>query len=276
LRSIYLRQLLELDITLETLTREQRESLAQDVQRDDPAENLMDQHKARTNADKATQRRFADQRELDLAHVDVAIAMGRNPRLPLSVIGTLDNVSLTLPRLEQIIQDSEQESEQIIVALAELNESRAYHCLQQNIVGERRMGPRYQDRLGRDDDTIGVRLDVDLDVHRIQSGPIAESAKATHQQRDEVALARHVWLGEVTRVYRELASRIAELEHSQDDDFIAEQRAILDDEETAALMTAVQRNEIEQSIVAHQMELLQRRYTVAVLRTQIRLDPGVR
>ncbi len=275
IRSIYLQQRLALDTRVEQLAIERRQALTEGLPSDNPAKNLLDQMEARIDVDQATQIRFATERELATTSSILANRMGMNRYRVMKVVGTLEEVPLELPSLDEVITNSEQESEQIIVALANLNESRAFHCLQHNIGTDKQFGPRYQDRLGRDDDTLGVRLDLDLDVHRVQQGPIAQSVQAMHQQQDRVALARHQWLGEVTRIHRELESLTAELAHYRNDQFLAEQRELLSDETAARFLTAAQRIEIERSVVRRELDQLERQYAIAVLRSQIRLETGI-
>lgn len=275
LRSIYLHEQLALDVRSERLAGDRLAAIAQEPVRDNPANNLLDRMEARLEAVEATQRRFSTQRELAVTDALLASRMGLSASTPLLVRGSLDRVPLQTPTLDEVVQDAANTSEAIEAALASLNESRDFHGLQKHISSSKEFGPRYQDRLGRGNDRIGVRLELDLDLQHTQQGPIAESAQVIHQQQDRLTLARHVWLEEITGIHRELASITAELQYYREDGFVEDQHALLDDELARRLITSAERIKIEQSIVGRQREQLQLRYLIAVLRSQLGLQPGV-
>jgi outer membrane protein TolC len=275
LKVIYLQQRLTLERSDEQLARQQVEQLVEAPQREDPAGNLLDQIDARRKADQATKRRFATDRELRIARAQLANQIGSGAVSSVTVLGSFDEVPTTLPSLDEVLAIAEPDEETIAVALAELEESRAVHRLERNIRTSREIGPRYQDRLGRADDTVGVRLDFDLDVHGMQAGPIAETAQTTYRQQDRLTLARHLWVGEITSLYRELESLLEESQHYRDDRILEQQPSMLRDPSTAQLLTASQKLEIERAIVARQVDELERRFTIAWIRSQLGLDPAI-
>jgi hypothetical protein len=116
---------------------------------------------------------------------------------------------------------------------------------------------------------------MDLDLHRMQAGPIAQTAQKSYHQQDRLELARHLWLGEITSLYRELESLLDEAEHYRQDVFIEEQQARMNDPSTLQLLTGSQRLEIERAIVRRQLEELERRYSIAWIRSRIGLDPEI-
>ena len=274
LRVMYLQQLAPLDMRAEQIARGRVDALVVEQVDGDPSSNFVRQVRATQDASEATGDRFESERELAVARADLSVAIG-NLELPTPrVSGQLPTLNLVVPPLDEVIAAAEQKSASIAVATASLEESRRRHQLSQIIRGGGELGPLYQDRLGRDDDSIGVRFSADVPLHRNQRGPIAESASAARQQRDQLLLTRHEVRGAITRMHRELELLAAQIQEYRGDSFIADQQKILSDAIAGNLMAASDRLQLEKTIVDRQRQQLKLEYRFALLRTQLSAAMG--
>lgn len=267
----YLEQRHELERSLEAIARQIADSLAPDQIEGDPGSNYVKHIEAKLDADEATQTQLATARELAVASAKLASEIG-TPRIDrLSPSFDFASVPLSIPDLEQTLQDSAYGSTKIAMAVAALHESEREHRLERSIRTDTEIGPLYDDRLGKDDDTIGARYAVDLPIHDVQSGPIADSRAKMSRSHAEVQLARHVRESEIVAAHRELRSLVAEIEHYRDDPLEADR--IQESQDLRSVMTANQYLRIQQAIVGRQLERLRLEHRFVLLKSQ--LTPGV-
>ncbi len=276
LRVLYLQQLAPLDARAEQIAHRRVDALAVERVDGDPSSNFVRQVRATQEASDATGKRFATQRELVAAQAELSMAIGILD-LPIpSVAGRLTESDFRLPPLEEVTAGVLQQSASIAIANASLEESRRRHQLSRVIRGGGEMGPLYQDRLGRDDDSIGVRFAADVPLPRNQRGQVAESATAARQQYDELQVTRHEVLGAITKMYRELELLSDQIQHYRGDTFVADQEKILSEAISGNLMTASERLQLENAIVDRGRQQLKLEYRFALLRSQLSAAIGAR
>ncbi len=270
----YLQHRYDLDVQDEQLSLRRAGALAPDQVDGDPAENFVRHVDAKWEAQRATAQRLKTQRELAIARADLASAMGLPETEPSLVSFDFDSFSLDLPSLQDVMVDAERHSAAVEVAMADFDQSRRQYELQRGIGVDKEMGPRYQDRLGEDDDSIGVRFQTDIPLYDPQRGPIAEAAAETRRQSTQVKLARHQVRDRIKRDYRELESLAKELRRYRGGAFVTEQHKMLETARDQQLMTAAQMLRIELAIVDHRRQQLQLEYRFALLRSRIDASPA--
>jgi hypothetical protein len=271
IRVAYLEQRHEVERSLEAIARQIADSLAPDQIEGDPGANYVKHIEAKLDADEATQTQLATARELAVASANLGAEIGtpRDDQLRLSL--DFASIPLSLPDLEQTLADSAYFSTQIAMAVAALHESEREYRLERSIRTDTEIGPLYDDRLGEDDDTIGARYQVDLPIHDVQRGPIAESRAKTSRRHAQVQLAQHVRESEIVAAHRELRSLVAEIDHYRDDPLEANE--IQDSQSLRSVMTADKYLRIQQAIVGRQLDRLRLEYRFVLLKSQ--LTPGV-
>jgi hypothetical protein len=274
LRVLYLQQLAPLDVRAEQIAHGRVDALAIEQVDGDPSSNFVRHVRATQVASEATGERFASERELAVARADLSMAIGVLDLPTPRVSGELTGLNCLLPPLDGVIAGAEHRSASIAVATASLEESRRRHQLSQVIRGGGELGPLYEDRLGRDDDSIGLRFAADVPLHRNQRGPIAESAGTARQQSDELHATRHEVRGAIIRMYRELELLADQIQQFRSDSFIADQEKILGDAITGDTMTASGRLQLEKAIVDRQRQQLKLEYRFALLRARLSAASG--
>ena len=271
IRVAYLERRHEVERSLEAIARRIADSLAPSQTEGDPGANYVKHIEAKLEADEATQTQLATARELAVARARLAAETGipRNDPLILSI--DFASISLSLPDLEQALVDSAYSSTQIAIAVAALQESEREYHLERSIRTDTEIGPLYDDRLGEDDDTIGARYEVDLPIHDVQRGPIAQSRAKTRQRRAQIQLAHHARESEIVAAHKELAALVVEIDHYRDEPLEANE--IKAPEGLRSFMTADKYLRIEQALIRRQLDRLSLEYRFVLLKSQ--LTPGV-
>ncbi|QEG01682.1 Outer membrane efflux protein [Stieleria maiorica] len=244
----------------------------------DAAENLVDHVNAANAVRQAAQDRFTSRRRLSLARNRLAEAIGMDPQTELEEVQTLSVESLlgecsaSLPPLRDVIDAAIGASEELLAADWATRRGWIEHQQARLSPLSMEMGPRYQDRLGRNDDTVGVRFQSDLPIHDDGRAGVAATSINAQLLEDQSRLKRHQIIHALARDYRELESIAAQLEHDRVDSIVAELERVLRAQDTQDVLTGQQVLRIEQAILDHRRDQLDLEYRCAVLRSKLRLD----
>ena len=274
INALYWQRRTELDDEFASLSARRTSLLRPDLIDGDPADNTVRFVDAQLDASRATKELFSSQREMVFAQVELATSVGRVDGIRIAVLGDFDAApipftSQSLPSLHELSASAVSGSS--VVAAANATMQKSLHLLQ--IERERRedaeMGPRYQDRLGESDDTVGVRFSTNLPLHDNQRGPISEANARVLRDRQSLRLARQQVISQVTTAYADLQLARQQLQDYDQDDFIEKQEAFLAEAESSEVMTLAQMIEIQQAIVARRREELELQFRVATLLIQL-------
>lgn len=267
----YLQQLQKLDRQLARLARLRTNYLRPDRIDGDAADNTVRFVNSQLDSSQAMQQSFESEHELVIAQADLSIALGRSDTARIWVDGRLDKSNSPIPKLKALIDAKIKNAPEVNEAVAILQKSRHLYQIEQERREDAEMGPRYQDRLGASDDSIGVRFATNLAVHDTQRGPIAEAAAKVRYDQENIRVVKQRIADSVTRAYREWQTVNHQSQWYQEDDFIEEQEAFLRDPVTESLMTAAQSIEIQQAIIRRQRQELRLQYRLATLSQELGL-----
>jgi hypothetical protein len=273
----YLQERALIDQQSERLARERMRLLAPEFRDGNAAANLVDFVDASEEFQRASRQQFETARELTLARVALADAMGidlandADSAEWLSVDVSLRPSSLALPPLRDVIAATLGDSAELAASHWAAEQGWREQRAARNPNLRIEAGPLYQDRLGRDDDTIGVRFrsDVPLNDQTREDTLIAGIRAQTFE--DQVQLKRHEIAITVARDYRELESIAEQLRQDRSDSFLSDQTEILGEAEAADLMTGQQVLRIKQTMLRRKRDLLDLEYRFVMLRSKLRL-----
>jgi len=272
IRTAYLQQQLALDQQRVELTAQIAQLSSPGQRSGDAAAQLVDYADALADAQQAADALFDTTQELALSRVGLAEAIGIDltcqPDIDqrLTVEYDLTAESLELPPLNEVITVATTESAELRVVRAELRrEWSEYHAVRNRPL-PMEVGPRYQDRLGRADDTIGFRVATEIPIGGEYRSELLRREIAARRSTDQLSLEQRETVAEIVRDYRELEAIIARLAGERMTETITEQEAILADPDVAASMTGIDQALIRLSVIRQQQELLRLRYRLAELR----------
>lgn len=277
LQLAYLQEKVALDELADQLSRQRLQLLSPESRDGDSADNLVDYINAANDAHQARRERFNSRRDLAVAQVAVADAMGVNlgdeTRTDVSIVVSdpLQSTSLDLPPLHDVIAAALIDSAELATALSATQQAWLEQQLYRNQPLATEVGPLYQDRLGRDDNKIGFRIQTDLPLHDAKRNSVIAAGIRAQVTEDSLKLTRQQIANATARDYQELKSIAEQLRLDRADSLIADQEKILADIETQNVMTGEQTIRIRQSILDRQRDQLNLEYQFAMLRSKLRL-----
>lgn len=281
LRVAYLQEKVTLDEQSDQLARERMRLLSPELRDGDLAQNLIDFNNATSDARQSGQELFGSRRDLSVAQVSLAEAMGFDlagefeSDVAIDVNDSLGAIPLALPPRSEVIAAVLRDSQELVTAQSAIQKAWLEQELSRDDPLGAEAGPLYQDRLGRDDDTIGVRFQSDLPIHRKQRERMIVAGLRALGTEDQVQLKRHEIASSIARDYQELKSIAEQIRRDRLDTFVADQEQILLDVEAQNVMTGEQIIRIRQSILDRRRDQLDLEYRFTMLRSKLRLHAVV-
>ena len=243
----------------------------------DVASNVVDYVNAMSDLQQLTNELNQTKRDHALARVDLAQAMGLEINEYSTALEAFEvdvffsELAHELPPISEVLHASVRESQALAAARAAVHQAGFQREIAANPGLPIEAGPRYQNELGDNGDTVGVRVQTDLPVHQNQR-VLADAASIVMRLReDEMEQVRHEVIAETARVYREVQVLAEQLREEPFDDVIRQQQAILDDPVGSAVLSGEQRCRIAMAINRQQRQRLELQYRHAVLRSKLRL-----
>lgn len=277
LQLVYLQEKVTIDEQADQMARERLQLLSPELRDGDSANNLVDYVNAGNDAQQARRKLFIGRRELAVAQVSLADAMGINladeveSGISIVVIDSLRNTSLDLPSLQVVIAAALIDSAELVTAQSATQRAWLEQQLARIEPLSAEIGPLYQDRLGRDDDAIGFRFQTDLPVHAARRNNVISAGVRAQASEDLVRWKRQRIANSTARDYQELKSLAEQLRQDRSDPFLENQEKLLFDIEAQEVMTGEQTIRIRQLILDHQRNQLNLEYRFAMLRSKLRL-----
>ncbi|MCO8125440.1 TolC family protein [Stieleria sp. TO1_6] len=277
LQTIYLQQRLELDRRADEISRERKQLSDPELRDGDAAANLVDFATAHSAAQRAVGRVFETERDLAIARDTVAQWMGIDGSAGLeghpSVVidNSLQTESLALPALAEVVDAALSDSAELAAAQSATVAGWLTYQAARNELPAMEAGPRYDHRLGRRDDQVGLRFQTDLPNHRNVQAETTAAEVSAKSMEDRVQLVRHAVAAQAARDFRELQSIATQLESYRQDTFVDDQQRILAAAQNHQELTGQQRLQIEEAILDQQRDQLELEYRFAVIRSRLRL-----
>jgi len=275
---LYLQERLDLEEASERIARQRATLLLPESLEGDAADNLTASLNARTQADRAAESLLQTRRELALARLQLGESMGidlsRSPTLA-ETIQIRDSFAVVLPDLpsvQQAIARTLNDSTRLRALRGEVQESWLRYQAERDRTLPWEIGPRYENQLGDDGDTVGVRFRTELALHqdhqRTRARAAAQEANVraalVEQSRNEIAR-------QVAGDLYELKLITERLDGLRDDRFIEDQQNRLDDPIATSSMTGQQILRVEEAILERKKTRLELEYRFKQLHSQLGL-----
>lgn len=276
---LYLQELERLNEELRELAVERAASIQPDLKNGAGEVNLVDRVEADIDAVQAQTRLLNTKASLATARVRLARAMGQTSDAPIVIHGTLDVALEPLLPLDTVLMQARINNPRLDEACATLNESQRQHMLARSeAVPDFEFGPRYQDRLGVEDDMIGARFNTNVPLFDRNEGAILETAATIRSNRALVRVAELNSLSDVISAYRELESIRDRIEYYQSEanEMVQRNRRLVEDPDTRRLMTTAQFLEIRQDLAVLERERMELRFRYHQLMAQLEILVGER
>jgi len=209
----------------------------------------------------------------------LAQAIGINPPQPVHVVGELPFEPFVPVALDQVLDAARASRPELAEAGAALSEShRQLELARAEAKPDIAVGPRYEDRLGDGNDSMGARLDIDLPLFDRNQGAIYERAAQTRARGAMVEAVEINTLGDVARAYVRLVSLQSRLNYyqSQVTPVVERTHATLDSPDTRRALPADQASDLLRSLLQLRLEQLQLRYDYNRLRRRLEIFLGRR
>jgi cobalt-zinc-cadmium efflux system outer membrane protein len=272
---LYLQQLLELHRQREEITAQRAETV--------PARlgtgqlNFVNKVEAEIDAVSARTQRLETSKDLALARSRLALAIGLDPSLSITMRGTLDVDPAPLLPLERWVDLARTNNPRLADASAAVFESESQHVLAwAESVPDIQLGPRYQDSLGVKDDRIGARFQVDVPVFDRNQGVILQSAAQVRANREMMGVALLNSLHDVVVAHAELQSiqEAARYYKTEVEAMIRRNEQLVEDPAVRDVIRDDEALEIRQDLLALELTYLQLRYRYNQLRAQLEVLLG--
>ncbi len=215
--------------------------------------------------------------QLRAARWSLGQAIGLGPPQPVHLVGGLPFQPFLAVPLEQVLAGARASRPELAEAGAALSESsRELALAQAEAKPDIRLGPRYEDRLGDGNDSMGARLDFDLPLFDRNQGAIGESAGLARAAGAMVEAAELNTLGDVARAYVRLVSLQSWLNHYQAQvmPIVERTQATLAEEEARRALPADQASDMLRAVIRLRLDQLQLRYEYNQLRRRLKIFLG--
>ena len=243
----------------------------------DAADNMIDYIDAAQSERNAEEERFAAESELAAAKLSLIGSMGLNASW---YTGDLDGIVIDhvlasdtsdLPTIETVVAIALEDSSEIESALLEADVRHKQVQSERERAVESELGPRFQDRLGEDDDTFGVRVRTEIPSPLAQNARTRAAASEARLFDDRATAVRNQVIASVTADYQSLQRIAAQIEHDRQDPFVDEQQQLLSADDARNEMTGEQLLRIEQAINQRKLDRLELEYRFATLHAKLNL-----
>ncbi|MEO1524918.1 MAG: TolC family protein [Planctomycetota bacterium] len=279
----YLSQRLVLDEQRETIAKERSRILNPATMSEsgadlsDTAQRLRQYTDAIEAAEAASQARFETRRDLVHAKTELAEAMGMDLSEDPGAVEHLqvDEALLAhpdrLPALDDVVNAAVQDSARIDAARQLLRTRRLTTQAERHRWVPSEAGPRYDDRLGSDDDRIGFRFQTDLPIHDLNLNRSRVASFDAKYAEADLARVRNEVASQTMRDYQELTILNERLDEIDTGPSIEAQRAQLESPAVADILTVEERLALEETLLRRQRRRLDMRYRHARIRSRLRL-----
>ena len=217
--------------------------------------------------------------ELAVARAVLSRAAGLSHPRPWRIEGRLVVDPTPLLPLGTVLAIARECRPELAEARVALSESRCLHALAHaEAKPDLVMGPRYQDPLGEDADTIGMRFNMDLPLFDRNQGEIQETAAEIQAGRALQKVAELNSLGDVAEAHMELTSLLTSVRfyNTQVTELIERNEALLRDPDVRGGITAPQILDIQQELAKMRLRHLELRYRCHRLVGRLELFLGQR
>lgn len=259
------------------LAKTRRGFLAPQVRAGAAGENYVDFTRATSDLQKAKRDSAKIKRELAIARIRLAEAMGmsleESPEMSdaLFVRSPLGDLSLELPPLESVIERVLQDSAELSVASSAVERAWGEQRTERDRKTPMESGPLYQDRLGEDNDNIGIRFQADIPLHTDKKNRVLFAGINAQVLEGDYQVKRHELATATAREFRELELLALQLSEMRSDNLIEEQSALLEDNTVRAAMSGEQLLRVQQAVLEQRIERLDLEYRYAALHASLRL-----
>ena len=143
--------------------------------------------------------------DLEVAHYRLSRAMGLAEPQPMTMAGRLIVEPVPQIPLDVILQAARESRPELKEARAAIAEAqRGVDLARAKAVPDIQFGPRWQDNIGREDDTVGARFATDLPIFNWNQGAIGEMSAQVCVSRALLRVAEINSLSDVASAYAQL------------------------------------------------------------------------
>lgn len=270
---IYGQQLANIDGQLERLAKERVDYLDPEQNTGDAASNFVRFVDAKLDAAKAVEVRFDSERIHAEAQIELSQLVSAESTDSLSIDDGLASSSVEIPPREQVIETVLARSAAIAQANAQMMQSRGEVQMASQKEWNAEAGPRHQDRLGEDDDSVGLRFASDLPQRSLRDNRIAIARAQLRRDIQQVSQVRSQVKLQADKTYRNLVLLDRQLSGWMQDPFVQQQESFLQEKDASELLTGAQITEIKQAILRRKRTLLTLSYQRTNQMIQLGLDP---
>jgi len=239
---------------------------------------LDDKVRAETKAAEFEDEQLQIQADLSAARLRLCRAIGMpSAGREFQITGRLHATAMPLLPFEVVMEIARQTKPAMAVARAAVSESQRLHALAcAEAQPDLTIGPRYQDRLGVDDDMIGARFGMDVPFFDRNQGEILAAGARRRASLAGVEVAELASLGDVAAAYDELLSVRKSLDFydTRVKDLIDRYETLIETPNMKAGLTTSQIAEIQLELASLRLRHLDLRYQYARLLTRLELFLG--
>jgi cobalt-zinc-cadmium efflux system outer membrane protein len=274
---VYLQQLVKLRAELQQLANQRAAAAPSALGANAAQRDMVNRMRAEIDAVGAQSQVLDTQSALAAARSRLARAIGLAPDVKVTMNGVLDVEPTPLLPLTSVLAMARTNNPRLAEAWAAVSESQQSHQVAlAEAVPDIRLGPRYRDELGKDDDGIGARIEGELPIFNRNQGAIMETASEIQANQALARVAELESLSDVAAAYAELETIQKSIAYYTTDATSAIERnqALINDPNVQAIMTPDQVAQIRLDMASLQLRLLQQQYRYHQLMTQMEILVG--
>ena len=274
---VYLQELIELRGELQQLAEQRATAAPPPLGAGAAQRDVGNRMRAEIDAVDAQTQLLDAKSTLAVAQARLARAIGLAADVRVTVNGVLDVEPAPLMPLDAVLALARTNNPRLAEACAALNESQRSHQLAlAEAVPDVRMGPRYRDTLGVDDDGIGGRFETELPIFNRNQGGIMETAAQMQSNRALVRVAELESLSDVAAAHAELETIQKSIAYYSTDGTSAIQRIQkrVENPQVQALVGPDELLQIRLDMASLQLRRLRQQYRYHQLLTQLEILVG--
>lgn len=171
--------------------------------------------------------------------------------------------------LDESLDRARREVAQLQASELQALQARQVAAAEASTTAKKDIGPRYQDRVGRDDDSIGIRFQSDLWLfpEQLRQTQRAQATAQTADQQRQV-LERRIET-RIVQAYRELEILREQVYRQAQDPFVKQQNDLLASATAAKYLTAAQTAEVRLMLLDRKLQLLKMQERMALLQIDL-------
>jgi len=239
---------------------------------------LNDQVRAETKAAEFEDEQLQTRADLSAARLRLCRAIGMpSAGREFQITGRLHATAMPLLPFDVVMEIARQTKPALAVARVAVSESQRLHALAYaEAQPDLTIGPRYQDRLGVDDDMIGARFGMDVPLFDRNQGEILAAAARRRASLAGVDVAELASLGDVAAAYDQLISvrKSLDFHDTRVKELVDRYETLIETPNMKAGLTTSQIAEIRLDLAALRLRHLNLRYQYARLLTRLELFLG--